>query len=281
MAMSYRSILVHLETSTHARARLEFALQLARRFHARLTGVFSAYVPDSHALFIMAGTASYYVEHERQRKEKCDELKRLFHAELARLEVDGQWIAAEGYPNESMPPYARLADLGVASQTDLEDPESFIAEQFIENLIMAAGRPVLVMPSSGTFADCGKQVLIAWDGSREATRALHDAMPFLSDAANVILLTVNADRDEPTGQRIPGADIALTLARHGVKVEVREVNADRCTPVGEVLLSQAADRGCDLVVMGAYAHARLRELVMGGATRTLLRSMTVPVLFSH
>ncbi|MBN3752266.1 universal stress protein [Paraburkholderia sp. Tr-20389] len=279
--MSYKSILVHLDTSTHARARLELALQLAHRFQARLTGVFSAYVPDSHALFIMAGTASYYVEHERQRQERCDELKRLFHAELTRLEVDGQWISAQGYPNESMPPYARLADLVVAGQTDVDDPESFIAEQFVENLIMAAGRPVLLMPSSGSFTDCGKHVLIAWDGSREATRALHDAMPFLSHAANVTLLTVNADRDEPPGQRIPGADIALTLARHGAKVEVREVNVERFAPIGEVLLSQAADLGSDLIVMGAYAHTRLRELVMGGATRTLLRSMTVPVLFSH
>ncbi|BCG04837.1 universal stress protein A (plasmid) [Paraburkholderia sp. PGU19] len=279
--MSYTSILVHLDTSTHANARLELAAQLAHRFHAKLTGVFSAYVPDSHTLFIMAGTASYYAEHARQRQEQRDELKRLFHAELARLEVDGQWISAEGYPNEAMPPYSRLADLVVAGQTDLNDPESFVAEQFVENLIMAAGRPVLLMPSSGSFADCGKHVLIAWDGSREATRALHDAMPFLSNATNVTLLTINADRDEPAGHRIPGADIALTLARHGVKVEVREVNADRYAPVGEVLLSQAADRGCDLVVMGAYAHTRLRELVMGGATRTLLRSMTVPVLFSH
>ncbi|ACC70322.1 universal stress protein [Paraburkholderia phymatum] len=279
--MSYKSILVHLDTSTHTGARLELALQLARRFQARLTGVFSAYIPDSHALFIMAGTASYYAEHERQRQERCDELKRLFHAELARLEVDGQWISAQGYPNESMPPYARLADLVVAGQTDLNDPESFIAEQFVENLIMAAGRPVLLMPSSGSYTDCGKHALIAWDGSREATRALHDAIPFLSYAASVTLLTVNADRDEPAGLHIPGADIALTLARHGVKVEVREVNVERFAPVGEVLLSQAADLGCDLIVMGAYAHTRLRELVMGGATRTLLRSMTVPVLFSH
>jgi len=279
--MSYKSILVHLDTSTHAQSRLELAVALAHRFHAKLTGVFSAYVPDSPALFIMAGTASYYAEHERQRQERCAELKRLFHDELIRREVDGQWIAATGYPNEAMPPYARLADLVVAGQTDLNDPESFIAEQFVENLIMAAGRPVLLMPSSGSFADCGKHVLIAWDGSREATRALHDAIPFLSQAENVTVLTINADRDEPTGQRVPGADIALTLARHGVKVEVREVIAERYALVGEVLLSQAADLGCDLVVMGAYAHTRLRELVMGGATRTLLRSMTVPVLFSH
>jgi nucleotide-binding universal stress UspA family protein len=281
MAMSYTSILVHLDTSTHAHPRLELALQLAHRFHARLTGVFSTFVPDPHAFFIMTGTASYYVEHERQRQERSAALERLFHAELVRAKVEGQWIAATGYANDMMPPYARLADLVVAGQTDLNDPETFIDEQFVENLIMSAGRPVLVVPSSGSFSTCGKHVLIAWDGSREATRAVHDAMPFLSHAANVTLLTVNTMQDEPPFDRIPGTDIALTLARHDVKVDVHEVNADRDAPIGEVLLTQAADRGCDMIVMGAYAHTRLHELVLGGATRTILRSMTVPVLLSH
>jgi nucleotide-binding universal stress UspA family protein len=281
MAMSYQSILVHLDTGTHAQSRLELALQLAQRFHAKLTGVLSTYTPDKHELFIMGGTASYYIEHEQQRQERCADLKRVFHAALARAKVDGQWIAITGYANDVIPPYARLADLIVAGQIDLNDPESFIAEQFVENLVMAAGRPVLVLPSSGSFTECGKHVLIAWDGSREATRAIHDALPFLSHAAKVTVLTVNAEQDSPDCVRMPGADIALTLARHDVKVEVREVTIERNTPVGDVLLSQTSALGCDMIVMGAYAHTRLRELVMGGATRTILRSMTVPVLFSH
>jgi len=187
--MGYTNILVHLDTSTHTQLRLELALQLAHRSHARLTGVFSTYVPDPHALFIMAGTSSYYVEHERQRLERSAALERLFYAELARTKVEGQWIAATGYANDVMPPHARLADLVVAGQTDLNDPDTFIAEQFVEKLIMSAGRPVLVVPSSGSFTECGKHVLIAWDGSREATRAVHDAMPLLPLAANVTLLT--------------------------------------------------------------------------------------------
>jgi len=279
--MSYPSILVHLDTGTHAQSRLELALQLAHRFHAKLTGVLFTYTPDPHALFIMGGTASYYIEHEQPRQERCTDLKRVFHAALAGAKVDGQWTAITGYANDVIPPYARLADLIVAGQTDPNDPESFVAEQFIENLVMAAGRPVLVVPSSGSFTECGKHILIAWDGSREATRAVHDALPFLSHARKVTLITVNAERDAPDCPRIPGADIALTLARHDVEVEVREVAAERNTPVGDVLLSQASDLDCDMIVMGAYAHTRLRELVMGGATRTLLRSMTVPVLFSH
>jgi len=279
--MSYPSILVHLDTGTHAQSRLELALQFAHRFHAKLTGVLCTFTPDPHALFVMAGTVGYYVEHERQREDRCATLQHHFHAALTRNQIEGRWIATTGYANDVMPPYARLADLVVAGQTDLDDPESFVAEQFIENLVMAAGRPVLVVPSSGSFTECGMHILIAWDGSREATRAVHDALPFLSHARKVTLITVNAERDAPDCPRIPGADIAVTLARHGVKVEVREVAAERDTPVGDVLLSQASDLDCDMIVMGAYAHTRLRELVMGGATRTLLRSMTVPVLFSH
>ncbi|MCC8400533.1 universal stress protein [Paraburkholderia sp. MMS20-SJTN17] len=279
--MSYKSILVHLDTSVRAHSRLEIALQLAHRFHARLTGLFSTYVPPRHAFFVMAGTAEYYAEHERLRHERAGALERQFHAELARANVEGQWIATDGYANDVVPPYARLADLVVLGQADPLDPEAFVAEQFVEHVMLSAGRPVLLVPSAGTIAAPGRHALIAWDSSREATRAVHDALPFLAHAAKVSLLTVHSPSDQPPRDRIPGADIALTLARHGVKIDVREASVDAGTPVGDALLSQASDLGCDLIVMGAYAHSRLHEVVLGGATRTLLQSMTVPVLMSH
>ncbi|RZF25683.1 universal stress protein [Paraburkholderia sp. UYCP14C] len=279
--MTYKSILVHLDTSARAQSRLTIALQLAHRFHARLTGLFSTYVPPPHAFFVMAGTAEYYAEHERQRHERARELERLFHAELARAKVEGQWIVADGYANDVVPPYARLADLIVLGQTDPTDPEAFVAEQFVEHVVLSAGRPVLLVPSVGTFTPSGRHVLIAWDGSREATRAIHDALPLLTHAAKVSLLTVHSPDDQPPRDRIPGADIALTVARHGVKIDVRELSVENDTPVGDALLSQASDLGCDLIVMGAYAHSRMHEVVLGGATRTMLKSMTVPVLLSH
>src|ERR1700741_2927223 len=98
-AMSYKSILVQLDTGVHAHPRLELALRVAHQFHARLTGLFTTYLPDPHALFVRGGTASYYAEHERQRHERCAALDRLFHAEAARAKVDARWIAAAGYPN--------------------------------------------------------------------------------------------------------------------------------------------------------------------------------------
>ncbi|MBB5444961.1 MULTISPECIES: universal stress protein [unclassified Paraburkholderia] len=279
--MSYKSILVHLDTSVRAHPRLEIALQLAHRFHATLTGLFSTYVPPRHAFFVMAGTADYYAEHERLRHERASALERLFRAELARANVDGHWIAANGYANDVVPPYARLADLIVLGQTDPTDPEAFVAEQFVEHVVLSVGRPVLLVPSGGTFAAPGRHVLVAWDGSREATRAIHDALPFLAHAAKVTLLTVHSSADRPPRDTVPGDDIALTVARHGVKIDVRELSVADDTPVGDALLSQAADLGCDMIVMGAYAHSRLHEVVLGGATRTMLESMTVPVLLSH
>lgn len=279
--MSYKSILVHLDTSVHAQPRLEIALQLAHRFHARLTALYSTYVPPRHAFFVMAGTVDYYAEHERQRHERAGALERQFHAELSRAKVEGQWIATDGYANDVVPPYARLADLIVLGQTDPTDPEAFVAEQFVEHIVLSAGRPVLLIPSAGSFAPPGRHVLIAWDGSREATRAIHDALPFLAHAAGVTLLSVHSSRDYSPVDRIPGADIALTLARHDVKIDVRELSVEDDTPVGDALLSQASELGCDMIVMGAYAHSRLHEVVLGGATRTILQSMTVPVLLSH
>ncbi|MBB5404429.1 nucleotide-binding universal stress UspA family protein [Paraburkholderia atlantica] len=110
---------------------------------------------------------------------------------------------------------------------------------------------------------------------------IHDALPFLGHAAKVSLLTVHSPSDQPPRDRIPGADIQLTIARHGVKIDARELTIENDTPVSDALLSQASELGCDLIAMGAFAHSRLHEVVLGGATRTMLESMTVPVLFSH
>ena len=133
-----------------------------------------------------------------------------------------------------------------------------------EELALGVGRPVLVVPRYGTFETVGERVLIAWNGSREATRAVHDAIPLLQLATKVTVLSI--DPDAHTGRRVPSADIALHLARHGVTAEAAsDVGVD--IGVGDLLLSRAADLGVDLIVMGAYGHSRVREMVLGGATR--------------
>jgi nucleotide-binding universal stress UspA family protein len=137
-----------------------------------------------------------------------------------------------------------------------------------------------VVPYAGTFKTIGQRVLVAWNAGREATRAVNDALPLLEGAAKVTVLAINPHGGLRGHGEVPGADIALHLARHGVRAEASAIKSDD-VEIGALLLSQAADLNADLIVMGAYGHSRLREVVLGGATREILRSMTVPVLLSH
>jgi nucleotide-binding universal stress UspA family protein len=278
--MSYKTIAVHLDTSRRAHARLEIALRLAKQFDAHLTGLFAVFSPDPRSLYVMAGTASYYATHEQLRAERRGALDRLFHAELNRAGVAGEWITLDEPANLSAPRVARCADLIVAGQDDPEDPESYVGNAFPENLVLTSGRPVLLVPYATSVVQPGGNVVICWDCSREATRAVHDALPFMHGAQRVTILSVNGARGE-TAAHTRAVDIARIVSRHGVRVEVKDVETGPDASIGDTLLSETADLGADLLVMGAYGHSRWQELVMGGASRTVLQSMTVPVLMSH
>ena len=274
--MSYRSIVVHLDTGERAHPRLELALRVAKQFGAHLTGMFSVFVPDRRSFYVMAGSAEYYSSQEKVRTERRAAIERLFHAELSRAKVDGDWVTTDECANLAVPRRGRTADLIIASQDDPDDPEAYVGDHFPENLLMSTGRPVLMVPYVGAFPSLGSEVMVAWDGSREATRAVHDALPFMQHAKKTTVVTVNGRKDEPAG-----ADIAAVIARHGVKVEVINIDATGGASIGDTLLCHAPDLGANLIVMGAYGHARWQELVMGGATREILKSMTLPVLMSH
>lgn len=279
--MSYKSMVVHLDTSVRAHSRLELALRLARRFKAHLTGVFAIYTPEPTSFYVMAGSADYFREQRDQRDERLAALERLFHAETARAGVSAAWIRADERANVAVPRLARLADLVIAGQSDPNDPETYIDDQFAETLVMSAGRPVLFVPYAGEFPSIGERALVAWDGSREATRAAHDALPFLEHAKRTTVVAVVAGDSEAATTRVPAADAALMLARHAPDVNVLDIDSGAGGSVGDTLLSRAYETGSDLLVMGAYGHPRWHELLMGGATRTVLASMTLPVLMSH
>ncbi|MFM0593660.1 MULTISPECIES: universal stress protein [Paraburkholderia] len=278
--MSYKTIVVHLDTSRRAHPRLEVALHLAKQFGAHLTGVFAVFSPNPRSLSIMAGTASYYATHEQLRAERRGALERLFHAELGRAGVEGEWIAVDEPANLALPNRSRCADLIVAGQDNPNDPESYVDNAFPEHLVMSAGRPVLLVPYATSVTLPGDHVMVGWDGSREAARAVHDALPFMRAARLTTIVTVNGTHGD-SQPPIAGADIAAVLARHGVRVEIRNVEAASGLAAGDMLLSTAAGLEADLLVMGAYAHTRWQELVLGGATRAVLKSMTLPVLMSH
>ena len=150
---------------------------------------------------------------------------------------------------------------------------------FPEYVVINSGRPVLIVPYAGRFDTFGKRVLVAWDASISATRAVTAALPLLRRADAVEIVVFNADvQDDAHGEQ-PGADIALYLARHDVKVNVVRQNSK--IDIGNALLSMTNDLNSDLMVMGGYGHSRFREILLGGVTRTVLESMTVPVLMAH
>jgi nucleotide-binding universal stress UspA family protein len=174
--------------------------------------------------------------------------------------------------------HARVADLVVIGQADPEWAVSVMTEG-PEELVLGCGRPVLVVPSRGDFADVGGCIVVAWNGRREAARAAFDALPLLQKAESVRVLWISPD-DSGAADDVPAADLATALARHNVRCEAAET-ARLEAGVGETLLAAVRDARADLLVMGCYGHSRFRELILGGATRHVLNTMTVPVLMSH
>jgi nucleotide-binding universal stress UspA family protein len=275
--MTYRTIVLHLGADGRRRERLALAAQLASSFDAHLVGVFAA--AELLVPFVLSGNAGPVIETElRRRAELAAEAKREFDALVARHVVKAEWRHAEGGPLAGLRLSARYADLVVVGQRDPDlAPGEGMPGYFVEEVVLSAGRPVLVVPYAGRFQRIGVRVLVAWNASREAARALTDALPLLQRAQAVEVVAFEPQAADHGAE--PGADIALYLARHGVKVNVARQQAG--IDVGAQILSRAADSDADLIVMGAYGHSRARELVLGGATRTLLASMTVPVLMAH
>ncbi len=171
---------------------------------------------------------------------------------------------------------ARYADLIVAGQTDPDWDFSPVLD-FPERLAIESGRPVLVVPYAGRHLEIGRNAVVAWKPTREAARAVFDALPLLKSAQNLQILEVN--EHHPPGA-VPDTALAAALSRHGIK-STHRVSAAADIATGDEILSRLAGAGADLLVMGAYGHSRMRELVLGGVTRHISRHMTAPTLWSH
>ncbi len=273
--MTYKTILVHCDANPKVGHRLGVAVALAQQHGAHLIGVhvrpplmtpvFSDGSVPSEALFTAYETAS---------KANEAQSSAAFGAAIKSAKLSTEWRVVEGLAEEMLANQSRYADLLVLGQTDPDDAASLEPE----SVVLSSGRPALMVPHVGVTGEIGRTVMLCWNASRESARAATDALPILRQAKTVMVLTIEASSE--AGSDAGGADAAAWLARHGVKATVqRDVAPD--VDVGDVILSRAADRSVDLVVMGLYGHSRLREMVLGGASRTLLRSMTVPVLMAH
>ena len=277
--MSYKTILVHLDHRPRSSERLGLALSLAEEFDAHLVGLFAPGSPRLPSYALAEGGPLLHDLLEQRNAEVLREAERGFREVTQRNGGErSEWRTSKSDPAAAMRLSARYADLVVAGQAEGQYEGDL--RGLADELVLSAGRPVLLVPYAGRFAALGKRVLIAWDAGREAARAVTDALPFLQRAEAVEVSAFDPERGGRKHGEQPGADVGLYLARHGVKVTVAHQSGARFD-VGSQILSRAADSGADLIVMGAYGHARVRELVLGGVTRTMLEAMTVPVLMSH
>lgn len=276
-----KTILVHLNDRRRAEALLAPVMAIARRRNSHVIG-FHVYtgLPPIPTTTVPYGAEVLDAVVAADRRE-AEALRDIFGKVTAGAEFASEWISAKS-PVPDLAQFVmqrgRCADLIVASQSDPAWDMAPVLD-FPERLALESGRPVLVVPALGHFRGTGRSIAIAWSGSRESARAAFDAMPLLRDAEQVAVIVVGDARS--TAASVLGAhDLAASLARHGVRVTVREEQPDH-NAIGKTLLDAAASAGADLLVMGGYGHSRFRELVFGGVTRHVLRHMTMPTLLSH
>lgn len=183
-------------------------------------------------------------------------------------------------PSRTAAVHARPGDLVVMTAAGDDKNEQSVVQQFFAAILLESGRPVLVVPPRFSSQGSAKHAVVAWRPCREATRALHDAMPLLGTVESVDLVVVVPEGSAAGKDRQPGVDIATHLARHGLKVSV-EVHERGMESIGMALAEHARKSGAELLVAGGYGHSRLREWALGGVTRELLKTSLVPILFSH
>ena len=279
--MTYKTILVHLHDERRAQRLLDAVVPLARSMRAHLTGL--TVMPPFVVIPAMDGTGvTVSVDQHREAyrleiaalKQKFEQATRgeTFTAEWR--EADASFATTAGTILE----HARTADLVVAAQADLDWRFSSMLEE-PERIAIESGRPLLLIPNKGAVRLPPKNVTVAWNGGREAVRAVFDAMPMLAGAANVDVVWVNPEK-EPQAGDVPTAEVCAMLSRQGIKCSASHVSAANAD-VGQELLRQALAQGSDLLVMGCYGHSRLREFVLGGASRQVVQHATIPVLLSH
>jgi nucleotide-binding universal stress UspA family protein len=277
--MGYKTILVHCDASRGTAGRLGIAVDLADRFAGHVVGLHVRQAFQAPA-FTDAGPAmdSLYRTYETTMRAEEAMATAAFRDAVGNQGISSEWRVADGYVDEILAAEARVADLVIVGQAEPDSPPTATPDDLAEDIAMAAECPVLIVPYIGAAKPPGKTVMLCWNDSREAKHAAVGALPLLAAADKVIVLII--DPRASRGREEPGADVAVWLARHGVKVAVqRDSAAD--SDVGGVILSRAADHDIDLIVMGIYGHSRMRERVLGGASRTLLASMTAPLLVAH
>ncbi|MES2992495.1 MAG: universal stress protein [Pseudomonadota bacterium] len=275
-----RSLLVHLDPSPGCMRRLLLARALAARHGARVTALYASLPSALSAPYVMAqGPADLLATLQQLDIDHRDAARQRFDQALATDPGAVDWRELGVEP--LIPGFATQAlwhDLMVLGQFDPSDPlTTGVSADFVPSVLVASGRPALILPFVDMREPVGGSVLVAWKSTRESARAVSAALPLLQRAAQIHLVLA----DEPGTEPAHAAALEAYLRAHDVGGPVRHRPSLAAGSAGDALLSLAADVGADLLVMGCYGHSRARELVLGGASRTVLRSMTLPVLMAH
>ncbi len=279
--MAFKSLMVHLDDGAGSAQRTELAVRLASRFGAGLIGVYlvpTAELTPTVAALLPEDAVKLRLEESGESQRRAEAM---FRQSATAGRVGGiEWRAPAGFAMDAAAAHARCVDLAIVGQPDPDDGESGFTRRLAEHVLLEGACPALFVPYAGAGADAGTRVLVAWDAGREAARALHDALPILETAKQVVVVSLARERTDADAIALAQPRLAAYLHAHGIDAQFKRFDGDQIEG-GERLLSQAADLGSDLIVMGGYAHSRARELILGGVTRTMFASMTVPVLMSH
>ncbi|GAA5236660.1 universal stress protein [Verticiella sediminum] len=283
MPSQWRDVAVFLDGSPAGAAIGRHAARLAQRHKAHLVGVYGVSRDDEGHDAERYARGTQAIKDVMDRRRAADEQKILaagrFLGELSReygIGSEFRVVWSDG-PKDDTPLRALHCDLIVSAQPQ---PAGLPPHWSAERLLLITGIPVLLIPEGWTGEALGENVLIAWNRSREARRAVGDALPFIGAAGRVTVLVIDGDRNPEHFGESPGANLVDHLSRHDAKVELASISSHGA-PIAEVILGQAKERGADLLVIGAYSHPRTSELLFGGVTRSLLSGANVPMLISR
>lgn len=275
----FKTIVAILQSEHDAGRVLECAIPLARQFGSHLIGIHAEAMPVPYTSATGFPDAEFLQVSSEINKERSAKLKALFLGKIEASGVPFEWRSLETFTGDSAIsgiPSVRTADLVIAAQRDVDGD----AGADVDTLVYDAGRPVLVVPKDGPVITSFKRILLAWNGSKEAARAAFDALPFIIEAEHTEILVIDPPESVEDDMQAAGAEIAASLSRHGaaVTVTVEETDDDG---VEEIIQKRLAASGADMVVLGAYSHSWLRQLLFGGVTRSVLRSVPVAAFLSR
>lgn len=280
--MAYRTILVSLNEMARLPQLIAAASFLGRTYQAHVSGLFAIPAVQIYPSIGFEAAPQLFEGNRKHFEENAGKVKAVFEDAMRKEGLSFDFHVSDSHSPlvaDAVVTYGCAADLIILSQPDPKELGG-VESDFVEQTVMAAGRPVLILPFKGATKLDLTEILLGWDNGREAARAAFDALPLLKAAARVRVLRVDPQKDSSLKGKVPGADLAETLSRHGVKAEAMSYQTESMGE-GHALLRCATDNGCTLIVMGAYGHSRLTELIFGGATRHMLAAMDRPVLMSH